>query len=55
LLTPILNPREIITTKLLFVQASPRRGDSKSIQIAKTYLSALRANNRDLEVDTIEL
>lgn len=42
-------------TKLLFVEASPRAGDSKSIQIAQTYLAALRANNPDLDVDTIAL
>ncbi len=42
-------------TKLLFVEASPRGQDSKSIQIAGTYLAALRANNPDLEVDTIKL
>jgi FMN-dependent NADH-azoreductase len=41
--------------KLLFVQASPRKADSKSIQIAATYLTALRANNPDLQVDTLEL
>jgi FMN-dependent NADH-azoreductase len=42
-------------TTLLYIQASPRRGDSKSIQIAGAYLGALRANNPDLIVDTIEL
>lgn len=42
-------------TKLLFVQASPRGHESKSIQIAETYLDALRAGNPDLEVDTIAL
>jgi FMN-dependent NADH-azoreductase len=42
-------------TKLLFVQASPRKAHSKSIQIASTYLAALCANNPDLEVDSIEL
>jgi FMN-dependent NADH-azoreductase len=42
-------------TKLLFVQASPRKADSKSIQIATTYLAVLRANNPDLQVDTLDL
>jgi FMN-dependent NADH-azoreductase len=42
-------------TKLLFIQASPRKTDSKSIQIAETYLAALRGSNPDLEVDTIEV
>lgn len=42
-------------TKLLFVQASPRKGDSKSIQVAEAYLSTLQSNNPDLDVDTIEL
>lgn len=42
-------------TKLLFIQASPRGGQSKSIQVAETYLAALRAGNPDLEVDTLSL
>jgi FMN-dependent NADH-azoreductase len=42
-------------TKLLFIQASPRGGQSKSIQIAEAYLARLRANNPDLEVDTLAL
>jgi len=42
-------------TKLLFVQSSPRKSDSKSIQIAESYLGALRSNNPDIEVDTLEL
>jgi FMN-dependent NADH-azoreductase len=42
-------------TKLLFVEASPRGSESKSIQIAETYLAALRANNQDLKVDRIRL
>ena len=40
-------------TKLLFVQASPRDAESKSIQIAETYLATLRAANPDLVVDTL--
>lgn len=42
-------------TKLLYIQASPRKADSKSIQVAETYLAALIANNPALEVDAIEL
>ncbi|BBX65967.1 FMN-dependent NADH-azoreductase [Mycobacterium saskatchewanense] len=42
-------------TKLLFIQASPRKADSESIQIATSYLNALRAKNSDIEVDTLEL
>jgi FMN-dependent NADH-azoreductase len=42
-------------TKLLFIEASPRGGESKSIQIAETYLSVLLANNPDLDVDRLNL
>jgi FMN-dependent NADH-azoreductase len=42
-------------TKLLFIEASPRGEESKSIQIAETYLATLRANNPGLEVDRIRL
>lgn len=42
-------------TKLLFIQASPRGTDSKSIEIAEVYLDALRAENLDLEVDRLDL
>lgn len=42
-------------TKLLYVQASPRKSDSKSIQIADAYLDALRAANPDLEIDILDL
>ncbi|HVY17334.1 MAG TPA: NAD(P)H-dependent oxidoreductase [Rhodopila sp.] len=42
-------------TKLLFIQASPRGPESKSIQIAETYLGALRGGNPDLDVDVMEL
>ena len=42
-------------TKLLFVQASPRGADSKSIRIAETYLDALHAENPHLEIDVLDL
>jgi len=42
-------------TKLLFIKASPRGAESKSIQIAEVYLATLRAKNPGLEVDAIEL
>lgn len=42
-------------TKLLFIQASPRGEQSKSIQVAQTYLDALKATNPALEVDVLPL
>ncbi len=42
-------------TRLLFVQASPRGGQSQSNQVAETYLTALRAANPRLEVDMLPL
>jgi FMN-dependent NADH-azoreductase len=42
-------------TKLLFLQGSPRRGASQSVQVAQAYLDALCGINPDLKVDTIEL
>src|ERR1700722_8532306 len=42
-------------TKLLYLKASPRKTKSQSIQLADAYLNALRSNNPDLEVDTIDL
>jgi FMN-dependent NADH-azoreductase len=42
-------------TKLLFIQASPRGEQSKSIQVARTYLGALQATNPTLEVDVLPL
>ena len=42
-------------TKLMFVRASPRGTDSKSIEIAQVYLDALRGENRDLEIDRLDL
>jgi FMN-dependent NADH-azoreductase len=42
-------------TKFLFDQASPRGGQSKSIQVAEAYLAPLCAANPDLEVDELPL
>ena len=42
-------------TKLLFIQASPRGEQSKSIEVAQTYLDALKATNPALEVDVLPL
>jgi len=42
-------------TKLLFVQGSPRKGDSGSIRVAQAYLDALAALNPTLEVDVLDL
>ena len=42
-------------TKLLFIQASPRAGQSKSMQVAQTYLDVLKATNPALEVDVLPL
>ena len=42
-------------SNLLFIQASPRGMQSKSIQIAETYLSALREQNPDLNIDFLSL
>ena len=37
-------------TKLLYIQASPRRGASRSIAVADAYLAALKAKTPDLAV-----
>lgn len=42
-------------TRLLFIQASPRSGQSKSIQVAEAYLAVLRAANPELKVATLPL
>ena len=42
-------------TKLLFIQASPRGEQSRSIQVAQAYLDVLKAMNRTLEVDVLPL
>lgn len=42
-------------TKLLYVEASPRGHDSKSIHMANAYLDAIREQNPALEIDTLRL
>jgi FMN-dependent NADH-azoreductase len=42
-------------TKLLFIKASPRGEQSRSILVAKTYLDALKTTNPALEVDALPL
>jgi FMN-dependent NADH-azoreductase len=42
-------------SKLLFIQASPRSTESKSLQIAQVYLEALRSEIPGMEVDTLDL
>jgi FMN-dependent NADH-azoreductase len=41
--------------KLLYIQASPRGAESKSIAVADAYLDALLARTSGIEVDTIQL
>jgi len=42
-------------TKLLCIQASPRKSDSKSLQLAAAYLDTLRAANPGLDIDVLDL
>jgi FMN-dependent NADH-azoreductase len=42
-------------TKILYIQASPRGAESKSIQVADAYLAELRLGNPGLQTDVIEL
>jgi FMN-dependent NADH-azoreductase len=42
-------------TRLLYIQASPRHGASRSIAVADAYLEALMAKTPGIEVDTLEL
>ncbi|MUL77208.1 FMN-dependent NADH-azoreductase [Mycolicibacterium sp. CBMA 226] len=42
-------------TKLLYLQASSRKRDSRSSQIATAYLDVLTAANPDLEIDILDL
>src|SRR6516164_3548261 len=41
--------------KLLYIEASPRKTRSKSIEVAKTFLDALHKAQPSLEVDTLDL
>jgi FMN-dependent NADH-azoreductase len=41
--------------KLLYIEASPRKTRSKSIEVARTFLDALRNAQPSLEVDTLDL
>ena len=42
-------------TKLLYIKASPRGGESKSSALADAYLDALKIRQPDIEVDTLDL
>ena len=41
--------------KLLYIEASPRKTRSKSIEVARTFLDTLRTAHPSLEVDTLDL
>ena len=41
--------------KLLYIEASPRKTRSKSIEVARTFLDTLRSAKPSLEVDTLDL
>jgi FMN-dependent NADH-azoreductase len=40
---------------LLYIEASPRKTRSKSIEVAKTFLDTLRSGQPSLQVDTLDL
>ena len=42
-------------TKILYIKASPRKADSRSIAIADAYLMALKAKRQDIAIDTMDL
>lgn len=41
--------------KLLYIEASPRKSRSKSIEVAQTFLSTLQSTHSSLEVDKLDL
>ena len=41
--------------KLLYIEASPRKTRSKSIEVARTFLDTLRSAKPSLEIDTLDL
>jgi FMN-dependent NADH-azoreductase len=41
--------------KLLYIEASPRKSRSKSIEVAQTFLSTLQATHSSVELDKLDL
>lgn len=41
--------------KLLYIEASPRKSRSKSIEVAQTFLSTLQTTHSSVELDTLDL
>jgi FMN-dependent NADH-azoreductase len=41
--------------KVLYIEASPRKERSASIEVAKTFLDALKAENPDTRIDVLDL
>jgi FMN-dependent NADH-azoreductase len=41
--------------KLLYIEASPRKARSKSVEVAKAFLDTIRNANPSVEVDTLDL
>jgi FMN-dependent NADH-azoreductase len=42
-------------SKLLYIEASPRKSRSKSIEVAHVFLSALQNSHSSVEIDTLDL
>ena len=41
--------------KVLYIEASPRKERSASIEVAKAFLDALRTENPDTRIDVLDL